>query len=212
MVAFRWWAVPGAPASAHPVFHCVVVTLAGMSSRPLLTLLSSYRSADPVERADVDRVVTLAGSVENPWKQELSLHVTGSALVVHPETGRVLLRWHARQQAWLQIGGHGDPGESDPLQVALREGQEETGLEDLRPWPDSSLVHVVVVPVSAKGDSAAHEHADLRFVLATSTPDQVRPEKPGAELRWLTIDDALELTSEDNLRETIRRAGALLGV
>lgn len=59
--------------------------------------------------------------------------MTGSALMVHPSSGRVLLRWHERMQRWLQIGGHGDPGESDPLAVALRERREETGLPDLAP-------------------------------------------------------------------------------
>ncbi|WP_172832347.1 NUDIX hydrolase [Nakamurella panacisegetis] len=184
--------------------------MAGMTSDPLLELLSNYHPADSAERADLDRASALIRTVEDPWTQALSLHVTGSALVVHPPTKRVLLRWHARQQAWLQVGGHGDPGEIDPLAVALREAGEETGLPDLHPWPDSALVHLVVVPVAAKGDSGPHEHADLRFVLATSTPDDVRPEKPGAELRWLTVDDALALTSEDNLRETIRRVGVLL--
>jgi 8-oxo-dGTP pyrophosphatase MutT (NUDIX family) len=187
-----------------------VVTLAGMTPRPLVQLLTSHRPAGPVERADVERLLELLHDVEDPWTQELSLHVTGSALVVHPPTKRVLLRWHARQEAWLQVGGHGDPGESDPLQVALREGEEETGLADLRPWPDGALVHAVIVSVVAKGESAAHEHADLRFVLATSEPDAIRPEKPGAELLWLTVAQALEMTAEDNLRETIRRVGVLL--
>jgi 8-oxo-dGTP pyrophosphatase MutT (NUDIX family) len=124
----------------------------------------------------------------------------------------VLLRWHQRQQAWLQIGGHGDPGENDPVAVALREGNEETGLPDLTPWPDRSLRHVAVVPVPAKGTDPAHEHADLRFFLATAEPDAARPEHPGAELRWLAIDDALALTSEENVRETIRRAARALDV
>ena len=202
--------LPIGPGAGRGVPSSPVDTLADMTSGPLLNLLSAHHADDPDERADIERVLELVRDVDNPWTQDLSLHVTGSALVVHPPTKRVLLRWHARQQAWLQIGGHGDPGESDPLAVALREGLEETGLDDLRPWPDTDLVHVVVVPVAAKGDSPAHEHADLRFVLATSTPDLVRPEKPGAELRWLTVDEALVLTSEENLRETIRRVGALL--
>ena len=44
--------------------------------------------------------------------------MTASALVVHPSTARAPLRWHDRQQAWLQVGGHGEAGEDDPLEVA----------------------------------------------------------------------------------------------
>jgi 8-oxo-dGTP pyrophosphatase MutT (NUDIX family) len=122
----------------------------------------------------------------------------------------VLLRWHQRQQAWLQVGGHADPGESDPLAVALREAGEETGLADLLPWPDGQIRHVVIVSVPANSREPAHEHADVRFALATRTPDAVRAENPGAPLRWLSPQEAHEVTSEPNLRETIARVERLL--
>jgi hypothetical protein len=69
---------------------------------------------------------------------------------------------------------------------------------------------VAVVPVPARGDEAAHEHADLRFVLATATPDDARPERHDAPLRWLTVPQATSLSAEANLRELLARVGALL--
>lgn len=113
-------------------------------------------------------------------------------------------------QAWLQVGGHGDPGETDPLAVALREAAEETGLTDLVPWPDAALRHVRIVPVPAGGGEPAHEHADLRFVLATSSPEAIRAEPPDAPLRWLTAEQAAQATSEDNFKETLSRVQRLL--
>ncbi|GAA4685107.1 NUDIX hydrolase [Phytohabitans rumicis] len=173
--------------------------------------LAGYEPRTEAEAADVARVRALLGPGGDPWARSTPLHATASALIVHPPTGRALLRWHARQRAWLQVGGHADPGEADPLAVALREGHEETGLDDLVPWPDGGVVHVVVVAVPAGGDEPAHEHADIRFLLATGTPEAARPEKPGAELRWLSIVDAQAATSEPNVRETLARAGRLLG-
>jgi len=172
-------------------------------------LLAAYSPFGAVEHADVAETAALAGAAD-PWSQDLPLHLTASALVVHPATERLLLRWHARQHSWLQVGGHGEAGERDPLQVALREGAEETGLVDLRPWPDAALLHAVVVPVSAKGESPAHRHADLRFVLATDHPDDARAERPDAPLRWVGVPAALTLTAEDNLRESVRRLQHLL--
>ncbi|GAB2966444.1 NUDIX domain-containing protein [Amycolatopsis acidiphila] len=173
-------------------------------------LLAGYRPRTATEAADVARVRTLAGSAADPWRRVHPLHVTASAFVVHPGTGRVLLRWHPRQRGWLQVGGHGDPGEREPIAVALREGREETGLADLVPWPDASLLQVVVVPVAAKGDEPAHEHADLRFVLATGEPDAVRPERPDAPLRWLTVAEARAGATEDNVREALSRLAELI--
>jgi 8-oxo-dGTP pyrophosphatase MutT (NUDIX family) len=201
------------PADYRWVEDVVKPELAGtvaIVSQPLHDLLSTYQPRSDAERVDLERLRQLVSSGD-PWPRSTPLHATGSALIVHPPSRRVLLRWHARQQAWLQVGGHADAGESDPFEIALREGAEETGLPDLRPWPDTSLVHVVIVPVPAAAHEPAHEHADLRFVLATQHPDRARPESVGAKLKWLSLDQARELNTEDNLHETFRRLEALMG-
>ena len=172
--------------------------------------LAGYQAQGETETADVARMRRLATAEQDPWLRSLPLHFTASALVVHPDSGRVLLRWHQRQQAWLQVGGHGDPGEIDPLAIALREAREETGLADLTPWPDGQLRHLVIVGVPAAGAEPAHEHADLRFVLATREPGTAQAENPDAPLRWLPAGDTDGATAEPNLRETLSRVRHLL--
>ena len=183
---------------------------AGPTTPPLAVLLDRYRPDGEAETADLRRVRALADTTGDPWRRELPLHVTASALIVHPQTGRVLLRWHQRQQAWLQVGGHGDPGESDPLAIALREAAEETGLDDLVPWPDAQLRQLVIVDVPAGKGEPAHEHADLRYFMATQTPEAARAENEDAPLRWLSLPDAYQATSEVNLREALARLERLL--
>ena len=177
----------------------------------LAALLDRYQPEGKAETADVRRVRKLAKTAADPYRRTLPLHVTASALIVHPPTARVLLRWHQRQQAWLQVGGHGDPGETDPLAIVLREAEEETGLTDLEPWPDAGIKQVVIVDVPPGKGEPAHQHADIRFFMATGTPDAIRPESEHAELRWLTLAGARDLTSEANLRETLTRIAPLLG-
>ncbi len=93
--------------------------------------------------------------------------------------------------------------------IARREAAEETGLEDLVAWPSAEIVHVVVVPVPAGKGEPAHEHADVRYVLATSLPESARPESDDAPMQWLSVEDALALTEEENLRESLRRVAEL---
>jgi 8-oxo-dGTP pyrophosphatase MutT (NUDIX family) len=181
---------------------------AAMAS-PVADLLADYRPQTELEAHDLDRILQILRTEADPWSRSTALHLTASALIVHPGSGRVLLRWHQRQQAWLQVGGHGDPGEEDPLAVALRESAEETGLDDLVPWPDPALRHAVIVPVPAGRGEPAHEHADLRFVLATASPLAVQAETPDAPLRWLSTAEAARLTSEANLRESLTRLEGL---
>jgi 8-oxo-dGTP pyrophosphatase MutT (NUDIX family) len=173
--------------------------------------LAAHRPGSPEEAADLERARALLAGPD-PWSRSVPLHVTGSAIVVHPPTARVLLRWHERQQAWLQVGGHADPGEVDPFVTALREGAEETGLEDLRPWPGPGplLLQVVVVPVPEGKGEPAHEHLDVRYVLATETPEAIVPESATARLRWLPVADAVTFVAEDNLRVMLRRVADLL--
>jgi len=173
-------------------------------------LLDRYQPDGRAETADLRRVRALAETTDDPWRRELPLHLTASTLIVHPPTGRVLLRWHQRQQAWLQVGGHGDPGESDPLSIARREAAEETGLTDLVPWPDARLRHLVIVNVPAGKGEPAHEHADLRYFMATQTPEAARAESDHAPLRWLSLTEAYDATSEVNLRETLARMERVL--
>lgn len=97
------------------------------------------------------------------------------------------------------------------MRIALREASEETGLTDLVPWPDVALRHVVICHVGATRTEPEHEHADLRYVFATSAPDAIRPENPESPLRWLTIGEAHALVGGNNLSQTLDRAALLLG-
>jgi hypothetical protein len=135
-------------------------------------VLARHSPQGGAEVTDLARMRALVERTGDPWLRANPLHLTASAMIVHPPTARVLLRWHQRQQAWLQVGGHGDPGESDPIEIALREGREETGLTDLAPWPDAALVHVAIVAVPAKGDEPG-----------TSTPTSASCSPPPSRTR-----------------------------
>jgi 8-oxo-dGTP pyrophosphatase MutT (NUDIX family) len=191
---------------------------------PLLEALRAHQPSDAGEAADLARLLTLVEGETDPWSRTLPLHVTASALVVHPPTARVLLRWHAKQERWLQVGGHGDPGERDPWLVALREAEEETGIPDLAPFPDRSrdrgapeahrfspeneggwpIFQVTVVSVNPVAGEPAHEHADIRYLLATQAPDDAPAEREGVALRWFTLDEALDVADE-GLARLLRR-------
>jgi 8-oxo-dGTP pyrophosphatase MutT (NUDIX family) len=177
----------------------------------LRSVLGRYRPRDEREAADVDRVRRLVDDGD-PWSRERPLHVTASALVVDPGGRRVLLRWHARMQRWMQVGGHADPGETDPWLIARREAGEETGLDDLAPLApelERMPVQIVIVPVPAGRGEPAHEHADIRYVLATTEPERSQAEAPDATVRWVDFDEARAEITEPNLREFLARVERL---
>jgi 8-oxo-dGTP pyrophosphatase MutT (NUDIX family) len=173
----------------------------------LTETLRAHTPGDAAEAADLERVRELVAADGDPWSRAMPVHLTASALVVHPQSKRVLLRWHAKQERWLQVGGHADPGERDPWAIALREAQEETELTDLRPL-EPGLAQVTIVDVNATPNEPAHQHADLRYLLVTDDPDAVPAEVEGVPLRWMTLDDALAVADE-GLERLLRRVPGL---
>lgn len=173
--------------------------------------LSRFDSRDPTERADLVEISRVAKSV-GPFDRSTPFHLTASALIVAPARGEVLLRWHARHLRWMQVGGHGDPGEHDPYLVALREAKEESGLSDLLPFPglSPSIVQIAVVDVPASPTEPAHRHGDIRYLMTTSAPDEILPEGEDTPLRWCDRELAERLVEEENLEELLRRAFATL--
>lgn len=172
--------------------------------------LADYAPEGERERADVARLRAALASGD-VWTRQTLLHITGSAIVVHPATKRVLLRWHERYGIWNHVGGHADDGEQHPWETALREAEEETGLRDLRPWPgpQPAIVFVEIVPVPAAKGEPDHEHADVSYVLATDDPDAIAEEHDDAELRWLAFDEALSMVNY-HVAELLDRVRSLL--
>src|ERR1700690_3116245 len=67
------------------------------SSSKIRDVLDEYEPRDASEVADVARLRALLERAD-VCDRSAPVHVTGSALVVHPPSHTVLLRWHPRMQ------------------------------------------------------------------------------------------------------------------
>ena len=153
--------------------------------------------ADLRERRSRRLLLAGLGRLRQPFQRLAGpVHVTGSAIVAG---GRgTLLHRHRRLGTWLQPGGHLEPGET-PWQAALREAQEETGLELRLPARSPRLVHVDVHP--APGGAAL---LDLRYLLLGPDVDPCPPPGESQEVRWFTWPEAVRL-ADPGLAGALRR-------
>lgn len=134
-------------------------------------------------------------------------HLTGSALVVDPSTRRLLLLLHAKVQRWLQPGGHAD-GDANLAHVALREAEEETGIEGLRVVAPAIDLDVHVFH-DARGRDPDHLHLDVRHLVLAPAGAVASTNHESEGLRWVTLDELPDLGVD---KGTVRMAEAGLAV
>jgi 8-oxo-dGTP pyrophosphatase MutT (NUDIX family) len=184
---------------------------------PLLTLLERYANAWPDESAMVERVRALVAAHDNCFDRDcLPGHITGSAWVLSPDRRRCLLLHHRKLNRWLQPGGHAD-GDRDVLRVAMREASEESGLPGLFALGDGALadnvpldvdVHTIPARRNAQGEitEPAHEHHDLRFLLATDDEAPLVVTDESHDVRWCTPEEVEQLTQEESVLRLLRKS------
>jgi 8-oxo-dGTP pyrophosphatase MutT (NUDIX family) len=177
----------------------------------LFDALHRHVPADAREAADQEAILRLVETEPACFSRRTFApgHITGSAFVVCPATGLVLLHHHRRLGAWLQMGGH-DDGERDARATALREAAEESGLNDLALLSDEIFdLDIHAIP-AGKGEPP-HLHHDVRYAVATLTPGAIQTDAAESiDLRWFTLDEAAEKMNEPGGRRALARIAALL--
>ncbi len=125
-------------------------------------------------------------------------HLTASALIVSHDHRQVLLTLHARLGRWLQTGGHCEADRS-LHRAALREAQEEGGIQDL--YIDPVPVLLSRHPVPCGPQRPAH-HLDVQHVcVAPADAVAVRGEE-SLDLAWFGVDELPE-QSDDSMRRLV---------
>ncbi|MEM8944105.1 MAG: NUDIX hydrolase [Planctomycetota bacterium] len=186
-----------------------------MHRRPLLALLETYELQYPDESAVANRIRQLVVDHEDCFLRTCRPgHITGSAWLLSHDRAKCLLLHHRKLDRWLQPGGHAD-GQSDPVKVAHREAQEESGLMTLTLENDGLPLDLDVHEIPARYDSNgvvvedAHEHHDIRFLFSAAAGEELVVSDESHELRWLTHDEVLNLTDEESVLRMMRKAGPL---
>lgn len=170
---------------------------------PLLSLLQSHAPADEGEARSLARIVAhVAAGGDLFDRRRWDGHLTGSAFILDHRGERLLLLFHRKLNRWLQPGGHGEPGEVDPLAVARREALEESGIEGLTLHPSMAApfdVDVHLIP--ARGAEEAHEHLDVRYLFVAPAGAQLAPgEGESRQLAWVPLAEVASVGDESVAR------------
>jgi 8-oxo-dGTP pyrophosphatase MutT (NUDIX family) len=164
----------------------------------LLKILEAHTPADLQEEEHLARMLAWAKGLADPFaRTTLPVHFTGSALVATTDGSGVWLVHHLKLYRWLQPGGHTEPQDLSPLDTAMREALEETGLE-VSPHPGiTGALDVDVHLIPARKTEPEHFHADVRFLLQARNEERVTAQEDEAlAVRRFDWDDALSRVGE----------------
>ena len=119
--------------------------------------------------------------------------------VVNPQRTKVLMVYHNIYDSWSWSGGHAD-GEEDLAAVAMRELEEETGVQHARLVEDELFsLEVLTVDGHVKKGSyvSSHLHLNVTFLVEADEGDVLRcKEDENSGVRWLTRDEAVTMPTE----------------
>lgn len=169
------------------------------------SLVEAHAPADAKEARDREAILAFLQKGGDPWDRRRCDpgHLTGAAFILDASGTRLVLVHHAKLGRWLQPGGHGEPGEADPLAVAMREAHEETGIEGMTPHPGfPGLFDLDVHAIPARKDEPGHLHLDLRFVLLAPPGAEPRASSESREVRWAGLGDGL---ADPDLARALRK-------
>lgn len=126
-------------------------------------------------------------------------HFTASSVIVSRDRSKTLMAYHRIYDSWAWTGGHND-GDGDFLAVALREAQEETGIEGLRPIREG-IASLEILPVWAhikRGQHVgSHLHLNVSYLFeADETLPLHTAERENSAVGWLPVANLAEYVTE----------------
>lgn len=132
-------------------------------------------------------------------RSNMCAHMTASAWVINPEATKVLMVYHKLYDSWSWTGGHAD-GERDMLALAVREVQEETGVQNVRPvTEDIYSLEVLTVDGHVKRGEyvSSHLHMNVTYLLMADEHETLHIcEDENSGVAWFSLEDALKASTE----------------
>lgn len=167
----------------------------------LKELLESYKVSNHITEPElivVNSFFQLMNEKEYCFNREDGGHITASAWIINPEKNAALFTHHKKLNKWFQLGGHCD-GDFDVKAVALREAQEEAGIQDFS-FLIPGIFDIDIHPIP----NACEYHYDVRFLLHAHNNDFVVSEE-SHNLAWVAFEDIHSFVQEASVLRMNRK-------
>ena len=156
------------------------------------------------EQETKDRAYALKAFKQFPnvlFRESEFTHICSCAFIINESKTKVLCVYHNIYNSWSYVGGHAD-GMDDPVEVAKKEAQEETGITNLKLLMQEPISLDVLATYGHKKHNkyvCAHTHIALCYLFQGDEhlPIHSKPDE-NKEVKWLGFDELLNL-AEDSM-------------
>ena len=169
-----------------------------MKRQQLITLLKQYTPLDSDEVLYKEKMLFFIKNHLDCFERSLEVgHITASSWLLDSTKEKALLLHHAKLDIWCQPGGHSD-GNSDVLFTALKEAQEESGIEEIIPLK-TAIFDIDIHSIPEKGSTPTHLHYDIRFLLQILNNKEPFLNKESKGFLWINKDRSSLPTKERSI-------------
>ena len=128
-------------------------------------------------------------------------HITGSAWIVDKSRQFTLLTHHRKLDKWFQTGGHCD-GDSDVLNVAMKEALEETGLSNIQTI-SCNIFDIDIHEIPERKGVPKHLHYDVRFLLEADMNEPLIISSESSDLAWVELTNVVKLNNSESIMRMV---------
>ena len=173
----------------------------------LIEQIEAYQPFNTQEAHDKAEILDQLRAYDNIFTRGNRIaHMTASAWVTNKGRDKVLMIHHNLYDSWAWLGGHAD-GCKDLLEVAIKEVQEESGLEDVHAISEEifSLEILTVDGHVRRGEYVpSHLHLNVTYMIEADDSHSltVKPDE-NSGVTWFSLDQAVEASSEPWFRKHV---------
>ena len=141
-------------------------------------------------------------------RKNLVAHITSSAIVVNKMMDKVLFIHHNIYNSWGWVGGHND-GNPNLLEVAIKEAQEETGVNNITIYNKDIIgIDIIQVENHIKNGKFVGDHLHLNatyLLIADEFEKLIVKEDENSAVKWFYINEVMNYVTEDRIKDVYNK-------
>lgn len=181
----------------------------------VISILNKYLEIFPEEKERQTKLINYLNSHEDSditnWNN-FDGHIVAGGFIYSKEDNKFLVLYHKDLKMYLYPGGHAETTDKNPLEVAKREIQEETGLSNLKQLiiekqellPIDIDTHVI--EYNTRLNIPEHYHFDFTYLFVIDKAENIiLDENESKSYKWINLDELYDDPNYGCVAEKIKK-------